>query len=195
MKVPARYCGPVTEAKQGPQRSGHFGVHKGRSPLFHMVSIRKATIDDISHMKKIVRDAFHDDYAAAGEFYSVQQLVDQNYATQTGPYYNKDIFIEDIIRGLGEKFKEPFETFVACEDGKVVGFISMENNNGRHWVNNIFVNPEFQGQDVGRQLFDFATKGKGELWLWVNANNPAAAFWEKLGFKSVVHEKLMRKMI
>jgi len=158
-----------------------------------MALVRKAKKGDMRQMKKVVEEAFHRNHSAAGEFYSAQQLADQNYATQTGAYYSRDIFIKDIIYGLGEKFEEPFETFVACEGKIIVGFIITENNNGRLWINNIFVKKGRQGAGTGKQLFDFATSGR-ETWVWVNASNPAVGFWDKMGFRTVLQEKLMRRL-
>lgn len=102
---------------------------------------------------------FETHFMAAGEYYSVQQLVDQNYATQTGAYYTQDIFIKDIINGLADKFLPPFEMFVACENDDIVGFIITETNNGKLWINNIFVKNQNNG--VGKQLFDFVTRFGG----------------------------------
>ena len=159
-----------------------------------MVLVRMAKPDDLEQIKKIVRDSFHEDYAAAGEFYSVQQMADPNYATQTGPYYDMEAFVKDIIDGMEEKLSEPFECFVACNGGDVVGFIVTENNNSRHWVNNIFVGKGHQAEGIGKELFDFASRGKRELYLWVNSKNPAVDFWENLGFKTVLQERLMRRI-
>lgn len=157
-----------------------------------MVLIRRAVLEDLGQIKQIIKGSFHRDYAAAGEFYSVQQLADPNYATQTGPYYSGGAFISSIIDGLEEKLREPFDFFVACEGGEIGGFIIMEGNNGRHWVNNIFIRQDRQDRGIGKLLFDFATRGKKELYLWVNSNNPAVSFWEKLGFRTVLQERLMR---
>ena len=155
--------------------------------------IRRAVLGDIEKIKAVVRSSFHENYAAAGEFYSAQQLADPNYATQTGPYYSREIFISDIINGLPEKLAKPFETFVACDGSKVAGFITIENNNGKRWVNTIFVGKSYQRLGLGKELFEFAAGGKGGLYLWVNSKNPAVGFWKKLGFRPVLQEMLMRK--
>lgn len=157
-----------------------------------MVIIRRAAPEDIEQIKGVIKGSFHKDYAAAGEFYSVQQMADPNYATQTGPYYSRGAFISSIIDGLEEKLSSPFDFFVACEYGKIAGFIIMENNKGRHWVNNIFIRQDRQGRGIAKRLFEFAARGRKEIYLWVNSDSPAVEFWGKLGFRTVLQERLMR---
>jgi len=144
-------------------------------------------------MRQIVRSAYHRDYAAAGEFYSVQQWVDPNYATSNGPYYDESIFVGDVLSQVAEKLSAPFETWVAAVGSKLSGFIVIEHHNGRAWINEIFIAPDAARTGVGRRLFETATSGERELYLWVNSKNPAVNFWGKLGFEEILTEKLMVK--
>ncbi len=156
-----------------------------------MVTIRRAVPEDMEQIRGIIKGSFHGDYAAAGEFYSVQRMADPNYAAQTGPYCSREAFISSIIDGLEERLSKPFDFFVACEGKEIEGFIIMEDNNGSHWVNNIFVRQDRQGRGIAKRLFEFAAGGRKELYLWVNSDNPAVKFWEKLGFRTVLQERLM----
>lgn len=162
------------------------------------VNIRKATKKDLPEIIKIVEGAFHKDYGAAGEFYAAQQMVDPNYASDTGPYSSSEMFmksmIDDMRERLGKKFRYPFEIFVAEDrDKNTIGFITLENNAGNFWITNIMVEKKFQKNKVGKKLFEFVAKNKKPVYLWVNVKNPAIKFWKKLGFKEILRESLMRK--
>lgn len=157
--------------------------------------IRKATKKDLPEIIKIIETSFHKQYPAAGEFYSIQQFTDPNYATQNGPYYSLKCFVKSMVCELKNKFRKPFEFFVAEINKKIVGFIILENNAGNFWVNNIIVKKGYRGRDIGKKLFNFAAKNKRPLYLWINAKNPATKFWKKLGFKEILREVLMIKKI
>jgi len=96
-----------------------------------------------------------------------------------------------MISDLEDKFDEPFEFFVAEINKEIVGFIILENNEGKFWICNIMVKKNCQGQNIGEKLFNFAIKNKNPIYLWVNVKNPAIKFWERLGFKKVLQEELM----
>ena len=155
--------------------------------------IRRANKKDLPEIIKIVKNSFHRYYAAAGEFYSAQQLVDPNYTSQTGPYYSREFFVKSLIKDLKTKIKKPFEFLISSEGKKITGFIILENNHGHYWINNVMLKKEFQGRGTGKKLFNFAAKNKKPVYLWVNTKNPAINFWKKLGFKKILNETLMRK--
>ncbi len=155
--------------------------------------IRFATKKDLPVIIKIIKSSYHKKYAAAGEFYSVQQLVDPNYATENGPYGSLRMFKASMISDLKNKLKKPFELFVAKLGREVVAFIIIEKNNKSFWVNNLMVKRRFQKMGVGKYLFKVIAKNKKPLYLWVNSKNPAKKFWKKLGFKEILQETLMLK--
>ncbi len=71
-------------------------------------------------------------------------------------------------------------TFVACRDGVPVGFISMLKNH----IAALFVDPDMQGQGIGRRLLDHVTEGRDELSLEVYlANERAMGFYAVRGFE------------
>ncbi len=162
--------------------------------------IRRATKKDLPQIIKIIKDSFHWHYPAAGEIYLSQLLVDPNYATATGPYYSREVFIKSLISDTKNKFGKPFEIFLAeidtsttLKNREVVGFIVLENNKGNYWITNIMVKKKCQGSGVGKKLFDFATNNKKPLYLWVNAKNSAVKLWKNFGFKEILREILMIK--
>jgi ribosomal protein S18 acetylase RimI-like enzyme len=146
-------------------------------------------------MVKVLMSAWHRDYGAAGEFYAASQLSDPNYATQTGPYASIEEFVSVNAQSIKERIKEPFTAHVALDNGRIVGYIICEHQPGGLWVNDAVVLPEFQSKGVGKALFEHATKGADNkyIWIWVNTKNPATNFWKKLGFEEVLTETLMRK--
>lgn len=80
------------------------------------------------------------------------------------------------------------ETWIAEEDGLVVGFISLMGNE----VGGIFISPNYQRKGIGRELMDQARSRRGELMVEVfAANNIGRDFYDKYGFELVeqkVHE-------
>lgn len=112
-----------------------------------------------------------------------------------------------MIKDLKGKFKKPFKFFVAeNRNEKIVGFVILENNNGKFWINNAMVKKEYQNKGIGKKLFNAVSKNEGlyrkvnnfrynkkPIYLWVNVKNPAMKFWRKFGFREILRESLMRK--
>lgn len=83
-------------------------------------------------------------------------------------------------QGLIEsKYLPDAETWIACREGRPVGFISLIDN----FIGGLFIDPAEQGRGTGRQLIEFALKQRPELALEVYlANHGAMAFYQALGF-------------
>lgn len=83
--------------------------------------------------------------------------------------------VEDI-------YLEKAETWVACLDGRPVGFIGLLDS----FVGGLFVAPSAQGHGIGRRLIAYALALKGQLMLEVYADNArACAFYRQLGFREI----------
>ncbi|WDD92847.1 GNAT family N-acetyltransferase [Burkholderia sp. FERM BP-3421] len=77
------------------------------------------------------------------------------------------------------------ETWVACQNGKPVGFIALIDT----FIGGLFVDPAMQGSGIGRALVAHALNLKGELKLEVYALNlDAHAFYQRLGFEEVTRQ-------
>lgn len=100
--------------------------------------------------------------------------------------------MKSIIKNLKNNFQKPFEIWVAGKE-EIVGFIVLENVRGNFWVNHIMVKKRYQRKNLGKKLFNFVTKNKKPLYLWINLKNPALKFWKSLGFKEILREVLMIK--
>lgn len=79
-------------------------------------------------------------------------------------------------------------TFVAENDGRVVGFIGISSllNDDAGEVTTLYVHPEYQGMGVGRQLWEHALyqlseAGCSSAWVWVLEKAPACHFYERRG--------------
>ncbi len=155
--------------------------------------VRRANKKDLPEIIEIIKGSYHKEYAAAGEFYSVQQFTDPNYATENGPYYSLKLFVASMVSDLENKLKKPFEFFVAESGKKIVAFVIIEKNKKAFWINNMMVKKEHQGGNIGKYLFEIVTKNKKPLYLWVNSKNPAKNFWLKVGFSEILQETLMIK--
>jgi len=158
-----------------------------------MIKIRKANLKDVPEMEKVLLDAYHLNYCGAGEYYSKEELTDPNYASTSGPYNSNKIFLTNNYNSIKERLNNPFKAFVMHIDKEMVGYIIIEKHLGRTWVNDILITKRYQKKDFGKKLLDFALKKEKNVYLWVNAKNPAQQFWKKEGFKEVLKECLMKR--
>ena len=158
-----------------------------------MVSIRRARAGDVGQMVDALVDAYHGNYSAAGEYYARQEMVDPNYETTSGPYYSRSMFVEENAKSIRSRLREPFRAFVLLDGKRIVGYIITEDHLGRTWINDTVIRRGYQSRGLGKRLFRHAARGKKEVYLWVNAKNPARDFWKREGFSEVLRECLMRK--
>lgn len=90
-----------------------------------------------------------------------------------------EVFLEEEKGSLREIFLPNSQTWVYEEEGKVVGFISLMDDE----VGGIFVRPSIQRQGVGKALMDKASSLHDYLELDVfEANKVGRAFYAKYGF-------------
>jgi GNAT superfamily N-acetyltransferase len=156
-----------------------------------MIKIKKATKKDVPAMKGVLRAAWHDNYAAAGEYYATGEFVDPYYETSSGPYGSQKVLLESTAKTIKDRIGGSFSAFVACDGKKVVAYVIGERNLKQFWINDLIVSKKYQGQGLGIALFEQLAKKHGHLYLWVNEKNPAVKFWEKMGFRKVLGEQLM----
>ena len=78
------------------------------------------------------------------------------------------------------------ETYVIAEQTRVLGFCSLLGNQ----LAALFVDPDYQGKGLGKQLLEHAKKLRDELTLAVyKENGPSFAFYQSQGF-GVVKEQI-----
>lgn len=88
-------------------------------------------------------------------------------------------FIQEESDTIREIWLHKAETWVFENDGRIVGFISLIDNE----VGAIFVDPDAQGRGIGRKLMDHAASLHDELFLDVFEENLIGRrFYERYGF-------------
>jgi GNAT superfamily N-acetyltransferase len=76
------------------------------------------------------------------------------------------------------------ESWVAEKDGHPIAFYTLQERDGKAWIENLFVSPEFIGKGVGKSLFLHAKKlasQRNYKTLQLEADPNAAGFYEKMG--------------
>jgi len=93
-----------------------------------------------------------------------------------------------LIESDFEQYKKILQNFafkdldVFCleENEKVVGFIGIHSEK----IEMLFLNPDYIGKGLGRQLIDFAFSNFDIRYVDVNEQNPKATeFYQKIGFE------------
>lgn len=104
-------------------------------------------------------------------------------------------FIEQERDNIPNLYLPNAETWVAEEDGRVIGFIALIGIE----VGAIFVDPEFHGSGAGRALMDKARELRGALEVEVfKQNSIGRAFYARYGFTLMdekVHEQTGNKLL
>lgn len=91
-------------------------------------------------------------------------------------------FLKQEDKNLRELFLPRSQTWVYESQGRVVGFISLLDNE----VGGIFVHPSWQRQGIGKALMDKASSLHETLELDVfEANKKGRSFYAKYGFEPV----------
>ena len=89
------------------------------------------------------------------------------------------VFLQTERHNIPTLYLPAADTWVAVQDGQVIGFISLLENE----VGALFVQPAFHGKGVGRALMDKARSLHDELEVDVfAANSIGRRFYEKAGF-------------
>jgi len=98
---------------------------------------------------------------------------------------------------LLKMFDDPFtHGFIAETDDQITGYARLffNRDENRLYVSSLYLLPEFQGQEIGRQLLDAAAgyaaeKNVDEFWIGVMVKNrQALVFYRKVGFQFVREE-------
>lgn len=113
----------------------------------------------------------------------VDEVLEVWYAASlVGHPFLSEAFLADERLRLAEQWLPGSETFVAERAGRVVGFVSVVDDE----VGGLFVEPTWHRQGIGRQLLDHVRSSRGELTVRVfEANGGARRFYEHYGFELV----------
>lgn len=109
-------------------------------------------------------------------------------STIAHPFLNS-AFVEKAKKDMYEIYIPNSKTWVFEEDGTIIGFIGMMENE----IGGLFVSPHHQSKGIGTKLVDFIGNKFNELEVEVfKKNKIGRAFYDKCGFKLMnvyVHEE------
>ncbi|KND47210.1 MAG: hypothetical protein AB199_02155 [Parcubacteria bacterium C7867-004] len=92
---------------------------------------------------------------------------------------------EERWRNLPENLNQRY--FVAKSGGKVVGFCVVDRYEDKNQVNGIYIDPDFQGQGLGKKFWEEAAKfldpSKDTVVMVLPYNTQAKGFYATLGFE------------
>jgi len=73
--------------------------------------------------------------------------------------------------------------FVACEDGKVVGFVGVDED----YLSWLYVDPDYYGKGIGREMLRMGIReiGEGAWTIALEGNKKAIALYESEGFREI----------
>lgn len=86
------------------------------------------------------------------------------------------------------EYFEKNESWAAEYGDKPIAFYTLQEKNGKAWIENMWVLPEYIGMGIGRQLFMDAlsrSRLKGYLILQLEADPNAVSFYKKMGMYQV----------
>lgn len=110
------------------------------------------------------------------------------------PFLKAD-FVEKVKVDMGNIYLPNSETWVYEENGSILGFVSMLDNE----IGGLFIQPSHHGKGIGTQLVDYVHQFHEELEVEVFENNEIGIpFYNKYGFellKSYFHEETQQMML
>ena len=86
------------------------------------------------------------------------------------------------------EYFDQYESWVAIENTRPIGFYTLEEKNGNAWLENLWVLPEYMGKGVGKTLFLHAvelSRQRGYTTLQLEADPNAVGFYEKMGMYKI----------
>ena len=139
-----------------------------------MVTFTKAGLEDTPLIEQLAQEIFRATYKEMLSGEQIDYMMDWMYSQEN---LHKQISREGHIY------------HIAHYDGVPVGYVSLQQQGERLWhLQKIYLRPGLQGKSVGKQMFLKAVEYIREnsvlpatMELNVNRNNPAVAFYEKMG--------------
>ena len=97
-----------------------------------------------------------------------------------------EIWIPELI--FDSKYFETNESWTAELGGTPIAFYTLQEKNGKAWLENLWVSVEYIGMGIGKQLFLHALSRSHELGhtiLQLEADPNALGFYEKMGMAKI----------
>jgi len=116
----------------------------------------------------------------------VEKVLDVWYdaSIQAHSFISKEFWAAQK-KDLREKYLPQAESWVAIEEGEIVGFISLLGD----YIGGLFIAPNYQGRGIGKKLVAKALETRKTLEVGVYKKNVAAtSFYKACGFEYVNEE-------
>ena len=87
------------------------------------------------------------------------------------------------LNRTGSRRPKRHKKFVACEDDKVLSFVSVDGD----YLARLYVDPDYYGQGIGRELLRIGVReiGEGAWTIVLGGNKKAIALYESEGFRDI----------
>jgi len=141
-----------------------------------MFQIKKAGIDEIALIRELTFRVWPQTYASIITQEQIDYMLEMMYSTSS---------LEKQMTEQGCQF------IIVFEDGNPVGFASYNEEEPKRWkLNKIYILQNQQGKGTGKYVINYIIdeikkQSASSLFLQVNRNNNAKAFYERLGFDEV----------
>jgi ribosomal protein S18 acetylase RimI-like enzyme len=148
-----------------------------------MISIQPAELKDLKLIRQLAYDIWPFAYGDILSGPQLEYMLDKIYS----------------LASLENQFSVLHHQFIIVRENQApiafASFSSHEDNRLIFHLNKIYVQPNQQGKNVGKQILDYvinATKNAGatSLQLNVNRNNKAIDFYKKQGFQIIRKEDI-----
>lgn len=149
--------------------------------------IRKRTIKDIPDFTLLVNDVWNETYRG---------IVDDSFLD------NMKNTIDDRIKRMQDNYNENDLNFVLEDDGKLIGFTSVEKSRDSDYPNSgeissLYLRKEYQGTGLGKKLFNYSLDKLKELGfsdyiIGCLDKNPTNDFYKHMG--GVLYKSEMKKI-
>ncbi len=148
-----------------------------------MINIKTAEAEDLEIIHRLAYEIWPFAY---GEILSTEQLE----------YMLESFYSVPSLQHQQRSLKHQF--VIVFENESPIGFASFSahaDNASIYHLNKIYVLPEQQGKNIGKQLLEYVIisakeKGAASLQLNVNRNNKALKFYQKQGFTVIRNEDI-----
>jgi GNAT superfamily N-acetyltransferase len=145
--------------------------------LFHF-----AETADVVRLGDLARKAWFSAYSSIVSNEQIEYMLFE--------MYNPDLITKQILEG-------EIRWLVGTEDLTWIGFASFgphPKNQGVYRLHKLYLDPDFKGQGLGKSLLEDVIKQVPkeikQLELNVNKQNPALAFYKKMGF-TILREEVL----
>ena len=103
------------------------------------------------------------------------------------PYLPSPRAEDEVRRWIADTVIPTQEVTVALADGRIVGFIGLDQHDGASWVASFYLQPGHTSQGIGaRLLAQLLERARRPVRLWCFQQNAGARrFYERHGFKAV----------